>query len=163
VAGFLVVVIFQGGFTFYMASAGITGGMPQPSLPLLYIMTACTLQIAGAYPLTQVYQHKEDAANGDITISCRLGYKGTFLFTATMFLLSMLFYGLYFSSKGQLPYFYLLQLFFLPALVYFLTWFRAVARNTDAANFRNTMKMNLIASSCTSACFILFIILKYAL
>ena len=161
-AGFLVVIIFQGGFTYYMSSLGISGRPLLRSNPDLYIMMACTLQIAGAYPLTQIYQHKEDTANGDYTISYRLGYRGTFAFTALMFALCTLFYYLYFSSIHRVDLFLYLQLFFAPVVIYFLFWFIKVIKDTRAADFKNTMRMNLIASACTSACFIFFILLKYA-
>jgi 1,4-dihydroxy-2-naphthoate octaprenyltransferase len=161
--GLLIVVVFQGGFTYYMSYLGITGAALPLTTNNLYILLACTFQIAGAYPLTQVYQHKEDAANGDFTISYRLGYRGTFVFTAVMFALCTLFYYLYFSGRGQVQLFFYLQLFFLPVVIYFLSWFLKVWKDTRQANFKNTMRMNMLASTCTSACFIFFLILKYLL
>ena len=131
-----------------------------PTASNWYILAACSLQIAGAYPLTQIYQHKEDAAAGDYTISYRLGYRGTFAFTGVMFGLCSVFYYLYFSSIHRMDLFIYLQLFFAPVIIYFLTWCRKTIKDTSAANFSNTMRMNMIASACTSACFIFFIILK---
>ncbi len=162
VAGFLVVVIFQGAFTYYMAWLGMTKAPLLLTTSNWYILAACSLQIAGAYPLTQIYQHKEDAAAGDYTISYRLGYKGTFAFTGLMFVLCTVCYYLYFKSINQLNLFFYLQLFFAPVVIYFLSWCYKVIKDRSAANFRNTMRMNMIASTCTSACFIFFIILKYA-
>ncbi len=41
----------------------------------------CTLVLWANYPMTQIYQHDEDFKRGDITLSYRLGIKGTFVFT----------------------------------------------------------------------------------
>lgn len=160
VIGFLTVVIFQGAFTYYMSIAGVS----EVALPLdrvhLYVLLACSFQIAGAYPLTQIYQHKQDLADGIETLSYRLGYKGTFLFTALMFLLCNVFYYLYFTAKELGMIFYILQVFFLPVIAYFGYWFYLVIQDTRAANFRNTMRMNWIAAICMNSCFLVLIIIN---
>src|SRR3954471_3392589 len=51
----------------------------------LEAMLIATLLIGAYYPLTQIYQHEEDSARGDVTISILLGIKGTFIFSASMF------------------------------------------------------------------------------
>jgi 1,4-dihydroxy-2-naphthoate octaprenyltransferase len=48
-----------------------------------------------------------------------------------------------------------------PILVYFFTWAGKVWKNTGNANFRNTMRMNLIASLCTSLGFIILTIARH--
>jgi predicted naringenin-chalcone synthase/4-hydroxybenzoate polyprenyltransferase len=160
VIGFLTVVIFQGAFTYYMSVAGVSGsGLPIDRVNL-YVLLACSFQIAGAYPLTQVYQHKQDLADGVETLSYKLGYTGTFLFTAVMFLLCNVFYYLYFTSKGLGMIFYILQVFFLPVIAYFAFWFYLVLKDKDAANFRNTMRMNWIAAICMNSCFLVLIFIN---
>ncbi len=161
VIGFLTVMFFQGAFTCYMSYAGISNTMLSLSKENIFLLTACSLQIAGAYPLTQIYQHKEDLKNGDITLSYKLGYRGTFVFTAISFILCNLFYYFFFLEVGKASYFFILQLFFIPTLAYFFWWFNQVRINIAAANFRNTMRMNLIASVSMNACFSFFIILKF--
>jgi 4-hydroxybenzoate polyprenyltransferase len=159
--GFLVVVIFQGGFTYYMSIIGITDLEMDLSLTNWLIMAACSFQIAGAYPLTQIYQHKADLKDGVVTLSYKLGYKGTFVFTAIMFGLCNLFYYNYFLQTNNEYYFYLLQLFFLPIVAFFIFWLIKVLNNNLEANYKNTMKMNLLAALCMNTCFIVFIILRY--
>ncbi len=158
--GFLIVVVFQGAFTFLMCSIGITNTHLEFTNANIYIMLACSLQIAGAYPLTQIYQHKEDYADGVVTLSYKLGYKGTFIFTALMFGICNLFYFLYFNSVGKVHCFYILQLFFIPILVFFSYWFMKVSKDNSEANFKNTMRMNAIAAICMNSCFITLLILN---
>jgi len=158
--GFLIVVIFQGAFTFFMSTVGIINLMFTFSQSNLHILMATSLQIAGAYPLTQIYQHQQDLKDGVTTLSFRLGYMGTFMFTAIMFAACNVFYYLYFKATNQINHFYLLQLFFIPIVCYFSWWFFKVKKINSNANFKNTMRMNLIASICMNSCFIVLIILN---
>ncbi len=157
--GFLVVVFFQGAFTYYMAFYGISGQPLELNMPIFYLLIACSFQIAGAYPLTQIYQHQQDLKDGVVTISYKLGYIGTFIFTGIMFAITNVCYFLYFHAITKENNFYLIQLFFAPIVVYYIYWFAAVIRNVDAANFKNTMRMNLIAAICMNACFLLLYII----
>jgi 4-hydroxybenzoate polyprenyltransferase len=161
VTAFLIVSVFQGGFTYYMCYTGIAGVPPVFNEATIYILLACSLQIAGAYPLTQIYQHRQDLGDGIVSLSARLGYRGTFVFSATMFLLCGLFYYLYFIAQNKPVHFNYLQLFFIPLLIYFLWWLVKTWNNSAYASYRNTMRMNLVASVCMSACFILLTFLKH--
>lgn len=159
--GFLIVVVFQGAFTFFMCSVGISNSELAFNSANIYIMLACSLQIAGAYPLTQIYQHKEDYADGVVTLSYKLGYKGTFMFTVVMFGVCNFFYYLYFKEIGKVNHFYILQSFFIPILIFFAYWFMKVSKNNSEANFKNTMRMNAIAAVCMNSCFIVLFILNH--
>lgn len=159
--GFLIVVIFQGAFTFFMCSVGISNSELTFTPANIYIMFACSLQIAGAYPLTQIYQHKEDFEDGVITLSYKLGYKGTFMFTAVFFVICNFFYYLFFNEIGKVNHFYIQQLFFIPILTFFAYWFLKVSRDNSEANFRNTMRMNAIAAICMNSCFTVLFILNH--
>ncbi len=163
IGGFLTVMFFQGAFTYWMAVVGITGNVPHFSNSLLFILIACSFQIAGAYPLTQIYQHQQDLDDDVITLSYKLGYRGTFLFTASQFLLSNIFYFLYFRTIERPHDFFVLALFFLPIIVYFVYWFSLVWNHNNEANFKNTMRMNLIAAICMNGCFSFLIYIKYFL
>jgi 1,4-dihydroxy-2-naphthoate octaprenyltransferase len=155
IIGFLTVVIFQGGFTYIMSAIGILNESFSFSNANILLLLACSFQIAGAYPLTQIYQHEADLADGVKTLSYQLGYKGTFIFTAIMFGLCNVFYYLYFEQIGKSNNFYLLQLFFLPIVIYFVWWFIKTIKNEEEANFKNTMRMNLIAAISMNTCFII--------
>jgi 1,4-dihydroxy-2-naphthoate octaprenyltransferase len=158
--GFLIVVIFQGAFTFFMCTIGIENASFKLTNANIFIMLACSLQIAGAYPLTQIYQHKQDVADGVVSLSYKLGYKGTFLFTALMFVICNIFYFLYFNEVGRTNQFYILQLFFTPILIFFFYWFFKVVKNNSEANFKNTMTMNSIAAISMNSCFAVLFILN---
>src|SRR5690554_170025 len=72
-ASWLIAGFFQGCFTFVMAYSGLTvsgwGNFADPLLLIPGLLT--TLLLWSAYPLTQVYQHKEDGKRGDRTLSLR--------------------------------------------------------------------------------------------
>ncbi len=152
--GFLLVVFFQGAFTYYTAYLGITNHTLILDEATLFLLLGCSFQIAGAYPLTQVYQHKQDYDDGIITLSYKLGYVGTFIFTACMFFICNVFYFLHFNLINLVMNFYVIQLFFFPIVAYFACWFYMVCKNKNESNFKNTMRMNGIASICMNACFI---------
>jgi 4-hydroxybenzoate polyprenyltransferase len=160
--GFVTVTFFQGAFTYYMAYIGITTRPPVADSTTLFVMLAASLQIAGAYPLTQIYQHEEDTKRNDRSLSILLGYRGTFLFSACMFILCGAAYFIYFNTKGQLGHFILLQLFFLPSLIYFFSWYKRVMKDEKQAGFEQTMRMNQLASFSMSACFILLFLIRFA-
>lgn len=157
--GYLTVILFQGGMIFFLVMHGCSSdGTIQ--VPITGMITA-SLLIGGFYPLTQVYQHQQDKDDGVITLSYKLGYDGTFIFTAIIYLAAMMMLAIYMGSKQNLQNFYILQLFFIPVLFYFVWWFIKVHKNNREANFKNTMMMNFIASVCTNAAFIfLFLIEK---
>ncbi len=163
IGGFLVVMIFQGGFTYYLSLMGLTADRINFDASLSWVLLACSFQIAGVYPLTQIYQHQQDLADGVVTLSYRLGYRGTFVFSAVMFALSNLFYYQYFASRSDGMVFYYLQLFFLPIIGYFGYWMLLVWRNSEQANFKHTMRMNLIAALSLNSFFIYLIILRHYL
>jgi hypothetical protein len=151
---------FQGAFTYYMSIAGISGSGLLLDQVNSYVLLGCSFQIAGAYPLTQVYQHQQDLKDGITTLSYKLGYIGTFLFTALMFLLCNVFYYLYFTARDLGMIFYIIQVFFIPIVVFFGYWFYLVSKDSKQANFRNTMRMNWVAAICMNSCFIVLIIIN---
>ena len=160
ILGFLVVAILQGGFTYYMSYLSITQSILTINATNIWIMAACTFQIAGVYPLTQIYQHEQDLADGVTTISYKLGYRGTFVFSGIMFGLCNVCYFMYFNYINQLNSFFIIQLFFIPIVAFFAYWLLQVWKNTENANFKNTMYMNLIAAVCMNVCFIILLLKK---
>lgn len=158
IIGYLTVVIFQGAVTFFLVMHG-SSSAKITAVPMAG-MLASSLLIGGFYPLTQIYQHRQDREDGVVSISSRLGFKGTFIFTAIIYFLAMCTLGYYLASTLRFDHFLIIQVFFLPILAYFLFWFKKVIANTDAANFSNTMKMNLLASICSNAAFITLLILE---
>ena len=157
IAGYLTVVIFQGAVTFFLVYHGADSNHTT-NVPVIS-MVASSLLIGGFYPLTQIYQHEDDVKDGVKTISYKLGYTGTFIFTGIIYVLAFCALGLQFFLNLEWTRFFILQTFMIPVLVYFFIWFRKVLKNKNEANFRNTMQMNLLASICTNLGFITLLIL----
>jgi len=160
IVGFLTVVFFQGAFTFWMVYTSINTTPIVYTNGMLAALAACSFLIAGVYPLTQVYQHQADINNGDITISYRLGYRGTFVFAGCMFFCAGILLFYYFYSVQQVLHFALFLLFLLPVIIYFTSWFLNVLKDTAHASFERTMRMNFIASTCMNLCFITLLTLN---
>jgi 1,4-dihydroxy-2-naphthoate polyprenyltransferase len=158
VPAYITVIFFQGAVTFALVYHGCSADKTL-NIPLLPMISA-SLLIGGFYPLTQVYQHKADQEDGVQSISMRLGYRGTFIFCAVIFSLAMGCMGLHYYQTDQLNQFLLLTTLLLPVLVYFMKWAIQVWRDLSAANFNNTMRMNVVASVCTSIAFIIITIWK---
>ena len=160
VIGYLTVIIFQGGLVFFLVMHGSSNNytLEVPAIGMI----AASLLIGGFYPLTQIYQHMQDKEDGVITLSYKLGYRGTFIFTAIIYILAMAALGVYLALNLELGKFFIIQIFFAPVLVYFFWWFYKVYHDVTEANFKNTMRMNLLASLFTNAAFIfLFITEQY--
>jgi 1,4-dihydroxy-2-naphthoate polyprenyltransferase len=158
VGGYVTVVFFQGAVTYFLVThaCSIDKILQVPVLA----MVAASLLIGGFYPLTQIYQHQQDKADGVTTLSYLLGYRGTFFFTLIIYSLAMLALAIYYFASMQEKYFFILQIFLLPVFVYFFIWFKKVWHNTEEANFKNTMRMNILASVCTNLGFLTILILK---
>ncbi len=154
--GYLTVIIFQGGLIYFIVKHGCS---QDKMLPHSWsAMIGSSLLIGAFYPLTQIYQHQQDAADGVESISARLGYRGTFIFTAIVFILSMTSLAWYFGNNLEMDRFLIIQICMLPALVYFFWWMNKVFADEKTANFKNTMNMNLIGSICTNAAFMSILI-----
>lgn len=158
IIGYLTVIIFQGAVTFFLVFHGSSSNHSL-QVPVL-AMIAASLLIGGFYPLTQIYQHEEDKKDDVITISFLLGYQGTFVFTGIVYALGFIVLAWYFYLQSQFLNFVILQIFMLPVIVNFFLWFSKVKKNRTEANFKNTMRMNLLASICTNLGFITILILK---
>ncbi len=156
--GYITVVLNQGALTFFMVYHASSVGHPL-FVPWVGLLSA-TFLIGGFYPITQVYQHKTDAKDGVNTISMLLGIRGTFLFCACMYSAALALLFFYYSVQEQLNLFGVIQLFFVPVLVYFAWWLRKVWSHPHFADFKHTMQMNWLASTCTSLAFIIIIILN---
>lgn len=151
--GYLSVVLVQGCVTFWLVYASI-----QPSWPTelpLRTMAIAGLLIGGFYPLTQVYQHEADAADGVHTISRLLGIRGTFLFTAVVYGLASGLLTFHWWNSANIGSILTLYMGFLPVIMLFLNWMRKVWANPSEANHVNMMRMNWVASTCTNLIFFL--------
>jgi 1,4-dihydroxy-2-naphthoate octaprenyltransferase len=158
VMGYLTVILNQGALIFATVYKA-TEVDKFSTIPYIGLVAAAFL-IGGFYPITQVYQHKADKKDDVKTISMLLGKKGTFIFCGIMYAIAFLLLFLYYKEINSIYSFLVLQIFFVPVIFYFIKWFTGVWKNEDLANFKNTMRMNLIASTCTNLAFITLLILN---
>jgi 1,4-dihydroxy-2-naphthoate octaprenyltransferase len=159
VLSYLVVIAFQGAVTCWLVYYG-SSAIPDPVVPW-QAMLICGLLVGGFYPLTQIYQHQQDKEDGVISISYRLGYTGTFIFCALVYLAAWLLMAQFFIHNGQETQLLLTGIFFIPVIVYFIKWFLQVRQDPGAASFKNTMKMNWIAATCTNISFFILLIWRW--
>lgn len=156
ILGWLVVVIFQGLFTFMMCYAGINGfgfdSLVQDEVIIPGVLTS--LMLFATYPLTQVYQHEEDAKRGDITMSLKLGIRGTFYFAIGFFGVAAAGFIWYFLTRFSNYYAFVFLLTQAPVVVYFFMWLFRVLKDNANADHTSTMRLNLISSLCMNVFFL---------
>ncbi|GAA4375860.1 UbiA family prenyltransferase [Hymenobacter koreensis] len=158
----LVVVVFQGAYTFWMTQVAVGATAAEIYAPQnLVLALVSSLFLCGSYPLTQVYQHQEDARRGDQTLSLLLGIRGTFVFAAGGLLLGAAVLGAAYVWRAEPRNLVVFAVATLPVVALFSRWAWQAWNNPAAADFRRTMRMNQVSSLCLSAAFLLMLALRY--
>ncbi|GAB2960145.1 hypothetical protein GCM10027048_29580 [Hymenobacter coalescens] len=158
----LVVVVFQGAFTFLMTQVGAGAAWAEIRSPdNLLLALVSSLFLAGSYPLTQVYQHQEDRRRGDQTLSLLLGVRGTFVFAGLGLLAGALVLGYGLLLRQEPAFLAVFGVATLPVVALFARWAWQVWHDPAAADFRRTMRMNQVSSLCLSAAFLLMLALRH--
>ena len=162
IISWLTVGIFQGAFT-YLTVIQAVDKLPLSEIwqnKYLFPAILSSLNLLGFYPMTQIYQHEEDARRGDVTMSRLLGIKGTFIFTASIFLFVTIGFFFYFQNTFiyNFPAFAVYLLIMSPVLIYFNLWFLKVLKNENQADFHHTMRLNMLGSVCLNLFFILLLL-----
>jgi 1,4-dihydroxy-2-naphthoate polyprenyltransferase len=154
--GWLMVAFFQGGYTYMLANMAATAnvGAGWFTYPNIECMLIATLLIGAYYPLTQIYQHEEDSSRGDFTISYRLGVRGTFIFSALLFIAGTAVTYHYFTTYFSLVRFYIFLGCLLPVVCYFIYWSYNSFKNIANADYTGAMRMTFISSVCMITCFL---------
>ncbi|MEP0366467.1 MAG: UbiA family prenyltransferase [Cyclobacteriaceae bacterium] len=156
ITGWLAAGVFQGYFTLLISVVGVGGvglqGLLDAKLQFAAVLT--TIMLFGSYPMTQIYQHEEDAKRGDKTLSLKLGILGTFHFTAVFFSFSTMLFVLYFLRYYDLLTAAVFVASLFPVLAFFGSWYIKARKNPDHVNFENTMRLNWISSVCLNAFFL---------
>ena len=156
--GWLAAGIFQGYFTFLAVCIGLLNLEISQAFSWEFQIPAilCSALLFGSYPMTQIYQHEEDASRGDRTISLILGVLGTFHFTASAFLVASVGFIIYFLEYCSTVVTLLFQVSLLPTLIFFGLWYLRTRRDLSAANFESTMRLNLISATGLNLFFVIF-------
>lgn len=153
----LLIGFFQGAFTFMMVYQGLAHpDSPFPPEAVLGGAFLSSWMLLGSYPMTQVYQHREDARRGDLTLSRVLGIRGTFGFTLIVFGAAGIAYFLYFWHFFNLRSAVFYQVALLPVILYFLSWMQRVWKDSEEANFRSAMRLNWLSAGALNLFFFLW-------
>jgi 1,4-dihydroxy-2-naphthoate octaprenyltransferase len=156
ITGWIVAGVFQGIFTFAMCYVGINNYGVENIFKMSVLIpgTLSTIMLWANYPMTQIYQHEEDAKRGDLTFSRMLGVRGTFYLVGTTFSIVtvgfILYFNTYFTSHYALVFFGAL----VPVTAYFLYWFIITLKDSGKADYKHTMALNFISSTCLNIFFI---------
>ena len=159
ILGFLIVFIFQGAWIFCSNIIALSSIQLFLHPTVLYAGVASSCFIGTIYPLTQIYQHKADQKDGVRTLSMLLGIKGTFIFSALLFLVATCFVYLSFSGTNSLINFWLFNGIMLPATLYFFFWAWRSFKDSSQVTFKNTMYM-LILSALLNNLYFLILLFK---
>lgn len=148
VVSFLIVFIFQGAFVYWSSYTSISGLDTMEGWNLNFTLAGliCSCLIGATYPLTQVYQHDEDSKRGDTTLSIVLGIRGSFYFSAFLFLISAIMLYFYWERLERINNFWIFLALASPVFILFSNWFMAVYRDPSKANFKNMSRMTLLSS-----------------
>ena len=163
ITGWLVVILFQGGFTFLLVNIAVENLFNALWLSDKNIecMLLASLLIGGFYPLTQIYQHEEDSERGDYTISYKLGVTGTFIFSAILFLVACAVAWHYFNYFYNIQHFEIFIACLFPVVIYFLYWFLLSIRDKKFADYSHSMQITMISSSCMIICYSILFYLNH--
>jgi 1,4-dihydroxy-2-naphthoate polyprenyltransferase len=155
ITGFLTVFIFQG-LCIFMITELVVG------YTIHYLLAiASSFLIGSMYPLSQIYQHQQDADDGVKSLSILLGYRGTFIFSALMFAIGSCIILFTYWQDNRMNAILTFVISTLPILLYFLYWFYNVFQQTKKANYKNTMYMNIVSCVCLNICFLIILIFKF--
>lgn len=156
VIGWITAGFFQGFFTFLMSYIGINHFGFVESWNSKVILAGCltTAMLLGNYPMTQVYQHEEDAKRGDRTFSLMLGIRGTFYFVAVIFSLVTIGFFLYFNNFFTRWHGIAFILALIPVLLFYFYWLSLILRDESKADYTYTMRLNSISATCLNLYFI---------
>jgi 4-hydroxybenzoate polyprenyltransferase len=134
-----VVAAFQGAFLYYMVLVALKQNID--NLQFIYGLVAMLL-IAAMFPLMQIYQHDQDEARGDVTLSLWLGIRGTFIYSAIMMVIGFTsLFSLYLRYKEVLDS-VVLAVCILPMLFFFAKWMVMSFVDEEHVHYKNAMKVN---------------------
>lgn len=158
ITSWIITGLFQGVFTFIMCYLGINNYSTENAWKAHVLIPGLltTLMLWANYPMTQVYQHEEDAKRGDKTFSLLLGIRGTFYFVGVVFSIVSVTFVLYFIYFYELRYAIVFLASLAPVVSYFFFWLVKVYKDEKYADHRHTMLLNFISATCLNGFFIYF-------
>jgi 4-hydroxybenzoate polyprenyltransferase len=149
VLGWLFTGCGQGTFIFLL----VVSSVQKASFPVSSYINAMVPALAsglfmlGFYPLTQIYQHREDAKKGCETISLCLGVRKTIYFSSIFIFTAMLLYYQFLEACFGIEYAWLFLVIIIPAGLYFVYWFILIMKDETRADYKHTMRMCFLSAS----------------
>ncbi|HET6244114.1 MAG: UbiA prenyltransferase family protein [Bacteroidetes bacterium] len=163
VIGFLTVAVFQGPVIYMIVFLSVNNELVWKQGYIMSLLISFLL-IGAGYPLTQIYQHRQDKKDGVKTLSLLLGIKGTFVFSAILFaLLGVLMSLQLFLFQGSIANTILFILLLFPVVVYFTRWMNKTFSNEKYADYEHTMGMNKTGAFAVNVFFLLLIFKSFLL
>ena len=160
VLSWIIVLLFQGAYTYFLINYFVSNTENYGWVNTYNFtgMTIASLFVGAYYPLSQIYQHEEDARRGDKTISFLLGVKGTFILSLLLFCLVNILLFFFFLNYYNFFYYFLFIIFLFPVAIYFINWMSDCFHNHAHANFERTMNLNKISAVCISFYFLVVLL-----
>jgi 1,4-dihydroxy-2-naphthoate octaprenyltransferase len=160
VLSFITIFIFQGAYVFMVSTLAISGVTFKEFFISgnIICMAVSSLFMGGIYPLTQIYQHKSDLKDGVTSLSYKLGFNGTFVFSSVMFLFATILLIYYLGIQKHFFSIGLFAFLMIPAAIQFLRWFRKVYANPAFASYQYSMRLNFLMSLSMNLYFIILLI-----
>ncbi|MDZ4668466.1 MAG: UbiA family prenyltransferase [bacterium] len=141
IIGALLVIIFQGMYLYVMVflfcqKVDYLEALVQVNLMIPAAISS--LLVAINLPLTQVYQHKVDAAKGEGSLSLLFGKRGTFEFVGLLYLIVLVWMGIFLVGSDQSHLFYLFLCCLFPIFIFLIWWAKKLWADPSQATYRYT-------------------------
>lgn len=158
----VVVAFFQGAWTFWTVLAGLGASYQDLFTPENKLWGAIAAGfLLGSYPLTQIYQHREDSERGDRTFSLVLGVRNTFLWSATIMGAAGASLGYIWISQGEWLSLGIFSIGMAPVTWVLFQWANKAWQDESVVTHQKAMQMNMVSSLCFSGVFIVLWVLKW--
>ena len=164
VASWLLISTFQGGFVCLMTYATLHDMslweliITPTEIKLWLGVLISFLNILALYPVTQVYQHAEDAGRGDLTISRLMGVRGTFVNAWLCLLASGVCFLVFYQAQWP---FWLMVSLLVPGVVYLAVLTYRVWQNPAAADYRAAMWMTRLTGWGMNIFFVIILLMEH--
>lgn len=143
ILSYLAVGFFQGSWIYL--STQIILSLPFNNIDWILVFTSFCF-IASIYPLSQIYQHEQDAKDGIISFSHLIGKQNTFYISGFFFVLALTLLSWHFASLNQYKQILILFICTSPSAFFYLYWINKFFKNKSMANFVHSMKMSIFGS-----------------
>jgi 1,4-dihydroxy-2-naphthoate octaprenyltransferase len=154
IVGYFTVAIFQGPVIYALVRLALNKDIVWNQETVISSIISFLL-IGAGYPISQIYQHKQDKEDGVYTLSMLLGIRGTFIFSGILFFIQASLLTYYFSLiKGDVQSLIIFFICLLPVLFQFNIWMLKSFKDESYANYENTMKTNILGAVAMNIFFI---------